>query len=146
MPDTLLHDINETRFHKFINDHLIGLSQSTTSNLYIVTNYLLKHSHLPIRINLMDTVDNDNEFWGKLHHLNQDYDYSDDPYGLVKDIVRYYYHQFPVPNDVKTLDKIWECFLWETSYRLYIKAQFARQGHSVNFYTDNLTPYLKISN
>lgn len=146
MPDIPTHDINEIRFHNFIDSHLIGLSKNTTSNLYIVARYLLKHNNTPIRINLMDTVTNDNEFWGKLHHLNQEYDYPDDPYGLVKDIARYYYHQLPVPNDVKTLDKIWERFLWETSYRLYIKAHFTRQGHSVKFYTNSLTPYLKISN
>lgn len=139
-------DIQEELFNRFRGEHSMGLSRNTTKNFIIIARYLTIHSKSQqISINLADTIDDDNEFWGRLHQYGKSYD-SQNYYHLVHDIAKYFYKLEKIPNDLGQLDHIWETFLWQLTYVYYLKNEIYQLGAiAANFNPNSFNPTITIT-
>lgn len=48
-----------------------------------------------------------------------------------------------IPNDIDTLDKIWESYVWENTYHVWLRGVLSRH-YKTEFYIDDFKPMLII--
>ncbi len=127
------NDILESMFNDFIQDNVIGLSDSATKELFTDVQFFYKCcsevSYVNIDLTKIDSAQE--EIWAKFHYWNEKYNYYMNGKGhytdrsmLVHDIAVYFY-QVSNPKklkDPKFLDLIWQSFIWNNTYDYWLRA------------------------
>lgn len=125
------NDILESVFSDFIDNNMIGLSDSATKELFTDVQFFFKYcskvSYVNIDLTKIDSAQE--EIWAKFHYWNEKYNYYMNGKGhytdrsmLVHDIAVYLYQ---VSNQDKLkdpafLDLVWQDFVWNNTYEYWL--------------------------
>lgn len=127
------NDILESMFSDFIQDNMIGLSDSATKELFTDVQFFYKYcsevSYVDIDLTGINSAQE--EVWSKFHYWNEKYNYYMNGKGhytdrsmLVHDIAVYYY-QVSNPKKLKDpqfLDSVWQSFIWNNTYDYWLRS------------------------
>lgn len=127
----------EYMFSNFIQDNMMGLSDSATKELLTDIQFFFKYcsevSYVNIGLTKIDSAQE--EIWAKFHYWNEKYNYYmngeghyTDPSMLVKDIAVYLYgvSNSDKLKDPKFLDSIWQSFIWNNTYDYWLRASLIK--------------------
>ena len=127
------NNILESMFDDFIQDNMIGLSESATKELLTDVQFFYKYcSEVSyVNIDLTEISSAQEEVWAKFHYWNEKYNYYMNGKGhytdrsmLAHDIALYYY-QVSNPDKLKDpqfLDSVWQSFIWNNTYDYWLRS------------------------
>lgn len=131
------NNILESMFDDFIQDNMIGLSDSATKELFTDVQFFYKYcsevSYVNIDLTKIDSAQE--EIWAKLHYWNEKYNYYMNGKGhytdqsmLVHDIAVYFYRVSSPKKlkDPKFLDLVWQSFIWNNTYDYWLRTSLIK--------------------
>lgn len=146
-PQNIMNDLTE----KFFENNTIWFSRDEIEELFTIiqVNDTIDSNYL--EINLSKLRQNKPALWTMLHDCGKAYAASlitlkseqSNPYSMVKYIADQKTQLQTIPNDIDTLDKIWESYVWENTYRVWLRGVLSRH-YKTEFYIDDYKPMLTV--
>ena len=144
-PQNIMNDLTE----KFFKHNTIWFSQNEIEELFTViqVNDTIDSNYL--EIDLSKLRQHKPALWTMLHDCGKAYASSlttlkseqSNPYSIVKYIADQKTQLQTIPNDIDTLDKIWESYVRENTYHVWLRGVLSRH-YKTEFYIDDFKPML----
>lgn len=141
-------DIEEYIANQFFSNNTIWFSDNEIKELFTIIKVNDKINSNNFEIDLSQLVQHKPALWAMLHDFGKKFTAKrslksdqNDLYTIVKYIAKYKTQLQFVPNDLDTLDKIWECYVWENTYHAWLH-EILSQKHKTEFYIDDFKPML----
>lgn len=127
------NSILESMFDDFIQDNMIGLSESATKELLTDVQFFYKYCPEVsyTNIDLTEISSAQEEVWAKFHYWNEKYNYYMNGKGHYTDRsmlahgIAVYYYQVSNPDKLKDpqfLDSVWQSFIWNNTYDYWLRS------------------------
>lgn len=133
---------------KFFKNSTIWFSKDEIEELFTIIQVNNTIDSTYFEIDLSKLRQNKPALWTMLHDYGKAYVSSltikseqNNPYSIVKYIANQKTQLQTIPEDIDTLDKIWESYVWENTYHVWLHEILSRQ-YKTEFYIDNFKPML----
>lgn len=139
-PQDIMIDLTE----KFFENNTIWFLQNEIEELFTVIQVNDTIDNNCLEIDLSKLSQNKSALWTMLHDCGKTYATSlttlkseqSNPHSIVKYIAKYKTQLQTIPDDLDTLDKIWESYVWENTYRVWLRGVLAHH-YKTEFYIDD---------
>lgn len=135
---------------KFFKNSTIWFSKDEIEELFTIIQVSDTIDSTYLEIDLSKLRQNKSALWTMLHDYGKAYtslltikSEKNNPYSIVKYIADQKTQLQTIPEDIDTLDKIWESYVWENTYHAWLHEILSRQ-YETEFYIDDFKPMLII--
>lgn len=135
---------------KFFKNSTIWFSKDEIEELFTIIQVNNTIDSTYLEIDLSKLRQNKPALWAMLHDYGKSYVSSltikseqNNPYSIVKHIAKHKTQLQTIPEDIGTLDKIWESYVWENTYHVWLHEILSRQ-YKTEFYINDFKPMLII--
>lgn len=145
-PQNIMIDLTE----KFFRNSTIWFSQNEIEELFTIIQVNDTIDSTYLKIDLSKLRQNKLALWAMLHDYGKAYTSlltmksgQSNPYSIVKYIAEHKTQLQTIPEDLDTLDKVWESYVWENTYHAWLHEILSRQ-YKIEFTIDDFKPILTV--